>query len=185
MAKIGLKNFKYSVLDENDAVTEAKSLGKAVSCKVAIDKNEAVLYANDGVAESDYSFKKGTVTLEVDEDADEVFAELLGHTVSSDTSNKGEVVRNESDVAPYVAIGRILTKVVDGVRKYKVEYLSKVKFKEPDADETTKGESVEFKTSSIEGAVVTLASGEWSKSKTFSTYTEAETYLNGLLTASA
>lgn len=185
MAKIGLKNFKYSVLDESDAVTEPKSLGKAVSCKVAIDKNEAVLYADDGVAESDYSFKKGTVTLEVDEDADEVFAELLGHKVSSDTESKGEVVRNEGDVAPYVAIGRILTKVVNGVRKYKVEYLSKVKFKEPDADESTKGESVEFKTSSIEGAVVTLASGEWSKSKTFATYAEAETYLNGLLTATA
>lgn len=185
MAKIGLKNFKYSVLDEEDKVTTPKSLGKAVSCKVAIDKNEAVLYADDGVAESDYSFKKGTVTLEVDEDADETFAELLGHTISAESDNKGEVIRNADDVAPYVAIGRILTKVVKGVRKYKVEYLCKTKFKEPDADETTKGESVEFKTNSIEGAVVTLANGDWSRAKTFDTYADAEKYLNGLLTAEA
>ena len=185
MAKIGLKNFKYSVLDASDKPTTAESLGKAVSCKVAIDKNEAVLYADDGVAESDYSFKKGTVTLEVDEDADEVFAELLGHTISNEAETTGEVIRNADDVAPYVAIGRILTKVVNGERKYKVEYLCKVKFKEPDADETTKGESVEFKTNSIEGAVVTLANGDWSKTKTFTSYTEAETYLNGLLTAQA
>lgn len=185
MAKIGLRNFKYSILDESDNPTEAKSLGKAVSCKVAIDKNEAVLYADDGIAESDYSFKKGTITLEVDEDADEVFAELLGHSISKEAESTGEVIYNADDVAPYVAVGRVLTKVVDGVRKYKVEYLCKVKFKEPDADESTKGESVEFKTNSIEGAVVTLANGDWRKSKTFATYTEAETYLNGLLTASA
>ena len=183
MAKIGLKNFKYSVLDEEDNVTEPKSLGKAVSCKVSIDKNEAILYADDGVAESDYSFKKGTITLEVDEDADEVFAELLGHAVASDTENKGEVVRSANDVAPYVAVGRVLTKVVNGARKYKVEFLHKVKFKEPDADEATKGESVEFKTNSIEGAVVTLANGDWSKSKTFDTEAEASAYLAKLLKA--
>lgn len=185
MAKIGLKNFKYSVLDEADKVTTPSSLGKAVSCKVAIDKNEAVLYADDGVAESDYSFKKGTVTLEVDEDADVVFAELLGHTISEESETMGEVIRNAEDVAPYVAIGRVLTKVVNGVRKYKVEFLHKVKFKEPDADETTKGESVEFKTSTIEGTVLMLANGDWSKSKTFDTYTAATEYLEGLLTATA
>lgn len=185
MAKIGLKNFKYSLLDENDEVTTPKSFGKAVSCKVSIDKNEAVLYADDGVAESDYSFKKGTVTLEVDEDADEVFAEILGHTISAGAATTGEVIRNAADATPYVALGRILTKVVNGVRKYKVEFLCKVKFKEPNADETTKGESIEFKTTSIEGAIVALPNGDWSKSKTFTTYSEAETYLNGLLTASA
>ena len=177
MAKIGLKNFKYSVLDENDEVTTAKSLGKAVDCKVTIDKNEAVLYADDGVAESDYSFKSGTVTMTVDEDADEVFAEILGHEIDE----AGEVVRNSTDTAPYVAIGRILTKVVSGVRKFKVEFLCKVKFKEPDADEATKGESLEFKTNAIEGAVHAKDNGDWSKAKTFETYEEAETYLNGLL----
>lgn len=186
MAKIGLKNFKYSKLDEKDLVTTPQSFGKAVSCKVAIDKNEAVLYADDGIAESDYSFKKGTVTLEVDEDADTVFADVLGHTISTATgTNAGEVIRKVDDVAPYVAIGRILTKVVSGVRAYKVEFLCKVKFKEPDADETTKGESLEFKTNSIEGTVMALADGTWSMAKTFTTYAEAETYLNGLLTAKA
>lgn len=185
MAKIGLRNIQYSKLDEDDKVTTPESFGKAVSCKVSIDKNEAVLYADDGVAESDYSFKKGTITLEVDDDADATFADVLGHTISSETSNKGEVIRNANDSAPYVAIGRILTKLVDGKRKYKVEFLHKVKFKEPDADETTKGESVEFKTSSIEGAVMALENGDWSKTKTFDDYSAAKTYLTGLLTATA
>lgn len=185
MAKIGLKNLKYSKYDEAGKLTGATSFGKAVSCKVSIDRNEAELYADDGLVESDYSFKKGTITLEVDDDADTVFADVLGHTISTETDTKGEVIRNANDVAPYVAIGRILTKMVGGVRQYKVEFLHRVKFKEPDAEENTKGESLEFKTTSIEGAISQLENGEWSKAKTFTEYTQAETYLNGLLTAKA
>ena len=178
MAKIGLKNFRFSPLDEKDEVTGPKQFGKAIDCKVTIDKNEAELYADDGIAESDYSFKKGTVTLGVDEDDDKIFAEILGHTISEE----GELVRNAEDVAPYVAMNRILTKMVKGVRKYKVEHLCKVKFKEPDADEKTKGESLEFGTTSIEGAVHQKANGDWSKAQTFDTYAEAEAYATELLT---
>lgn len=181
MAKIGLKNIKYSVLDEKDEVTTAKSFGKAVSCKVSIETNSAELYADDAIAESDNSFNKGTITLGIDEDDDTVFAEILGHTISE----LGEVVRKANDIAPYVAIGRILTKVVNGVRKYKVEFLSKVKFKEPSQEDKTKGESIEFSTPEVEGTILTLADETWSKAQTFNTYTEAETYLNGLLTKTA
>ena len=178
MAKIGLRNFKYSKLDENDVVTTPATLGKAVSCQVSIENNSAELYADDTIAESDYSFNKGTVTLGVDDEAPETFADLLGHTVTN-----GEVVRKATDTAPYVALGRIVTKIVSGVKKYKVEYLSKVKFQEPNADETTKGETVEFSTTSIEGTVMALADGTWSKSKTFTSYDDAEDYLVELLTA--
>ena len=186
MARIGLKYLRYSVLDENDAVTTGKSFGKAVDCKVSIEKNNAELYADDGIAESDYSFKKGTIALTVDDGADTVFAEVLGHSISTGTGTvAGEMVRNANDTAPYVAIGRILTKVVSGVKQYKVEFLHKVKFNEPNTDEKTKGESIEFGTSAIEGTIHALANGDWSKTKTFTAYAEASAYLDGLLTAKA
>jgi phi13 family phage major tail protein len=181
MAKIGLKNLRYSKLDETDKVTTPASFGKAVDCKVSIEKNSANLHADDAVAESDYSFKSGTVALTVDEDADTVFADVLGHTIGED----GEMVRNANDVAPYVALGRIITKQVNGVRRYKVEFLHKVKFIEPNTDEKTKGESVEFGTNAIEGTVHALENGDWSKTKTFELYSDASAYLDGLLTASA
>lgn len=179
MARIGLKNFRYSELDENDEVQEPKSLGKAIDCKVSLELNSAELYADDALAESDYTFNKGTVTITVDDDDDEILAPLLGHTVSED----GEIVRKDTDVAPFIAFGRILTKIVGGTYKYKVEFLSKVKFKDTMPDEKTKGESVEFTTVSIEGSVMRKANGDWSKSKTFTTYDEASEYLNSLLTA--
>ncbi len=181
MARIGLKYLRYSLLDENDKVIKASTFGKAVGCKVSIEKNSATLYADDGIAESDYSFKSGTIALTVDEDDDTVFSDVLGHKIGED----GEMVRNANDVTPYVAIGRILTKVVSGAKKYKVEFLSKVKFTEPSTDEATKGESIEFGTFAIEGTVHALANGDWSKAKTFTTYEEASTYLDGLLTAGA
>lgn len=181
MARIGLKNFRYSLLDNNEEVIEPKSLGKAIDCKVSLELNSAELYADDALAESDYTFNKGTVTITVDDDDDTVLAPLLGHTISEE----GEIVRKDTDVAPYIAFGRILTKVVSGTYKYKVEFLSKVKFKDTMPDEATKGKSVEFTTVSIEGSVMRKSNGEWSKSKTFTTYAEASTYLDSLLTASA
>lgn len=182
MAKIGLNNFKYSVLDATEKYNGAKSLGKAVDCKVTIENYTAELYADDTLAESDYTFKKGTVTLTIDEDDDTVFAELLGHKVDTETK---EMVRKDTDVAPYVGVGRILTKVVNGAYKYKVEFLPKVKFSEPAQEEQTKGDSIEFKTPTIEGTVTKLADGTWSKTKTFTDKNEAVAYLESLMAVSS
>lgn len=180
MARIGLKNFRYSILDENDKVTSPSNLGKAIDCKVSLDLNSAELYADDTIAESDYSLKKGTVTIGVDDDDDTIFAEILGHTIDDETK---EVIRKDTDIPPYVAIGRILTKVVNGNYKYKVEYLSKVKFKDAMPDEKTKGDTIEYSTPSIEGSVLKKANGEWSRTKTFASYEDASAYLDSLLTA--
>lgn len=178
MAKIGLRNFKYSILDENFIPTVPATLGKAVSCQVSVTNNSAELYADDALAESDYSFSKATVTLGVDDEAPETFAQILGHTITN-----GEVVCNTDDSAPFVAIGRIVTKIVSGARKFKVEFLAKVKFQEPNQEDQTKGETVEFTTSSIEGVASSLPNGDWRKFKTFDTYEEASAYLDELLTA--
>lgn len=181
MAKIGLNNFRYSILTEaadgTPSYNGAKKPAKAVSCNVDISSNDAKLYADDGLAESDTSFQSGTVKMGIDEEDAETMAELLGHTISE----QGEMVRNKDDAAPYVGFGRVVTKMVNGAYKYKVEFLHKVKFSEPSQDDSTKGENLEFTTSELEGTVATLANGDWSKSKTFNTKAEAITYLEGLM----
>lgn len=177
MAKIGLNNFKYGVLSETEDTVSygaMQSLGKAVSANVSITNNSAVLYADDAIAETDNTFSAGTITLTVDDDGDTVFAPLLGHEIDSNT---GEMLRNKNDEAPYVGVGRIINKMVGGVRKYKVEFLSKVKFAEPSQESNTHGETTEFGTQQIEGTIATLNSGEWSKTKTFTSHSDALSYL--------
>ena len=186
MANIGLTNIWFSNLTEgNDGTATydgAKQLGKAVSCTVDITNNEATLYGDDALAESDTSFASGSITLGVTDDDDTIFAPLLGHEYDDET---GEVIKTSSDVAPYVGVGRIVTKMVNGEYKYKVEFLYKVKFAEPSKDETTKGENIEFSTPSVEGVVAALADnkGTWGKTKTFSTKSDALTYLKNLMVA--
>jgi len=181
MAKIGLKNFLFGTLTEAPDGTPtygvAQKPGKAISCSVSISNNSASLYADDALAESDTSFQSGTVSLGIDDEDTQTMATLLGHTVT-----EGEMVRNANDTAPYVGLGRVITKMVGGVYKYKVEFLHKVKFSEPTQENNTKGESVEFGTSTLEGTVSQLANGDWSKTQTFDTMTEAQTYLNSFFT---
>lgn len=177
MAKIGLNNLKFGVLSEvGETVTYGamQSLGKAVSANVSITSNSAVLYADDAIAETDNTFSAGTITLTVDDDGDTVFAPLLGHEIDSDS---GVMIRNKNDVAPYVGVGRIINKMKNGARLFKVEFLSKVKFTEPSQESNTHGETTEFGTPQIEGTIATLDSGEWSKTKTFTTHSAALAFL--------
>lgn len=182
MASIGLTNIWFGFLTEaadgTPSYADGQKLGKAVSANVSITNNSATLYGDDALAESDTSFANGTITLGVTDDDDTIFAPLLGHKITA-----GEVVKASTDAAPYVGVGRILTKMVNGAYKYKVNFLYKVKFSEPSNDETTKGETVEFSTPSVEGMVSALSDnkGTWGISKTFTDKDDAISYLKGLL----
>ena len=181
MALIGLNNFWYSklteALDGTPTYDGAKSFGKAVSCSVSITNNSAALFADDALAESDTSFQSGTVTLGVDDNREATFADILGHAITED----GEVTYNTNDVAPWVALARIVVKMVNNVKLYKAMIIYKVKFAEPSEDENTKGESVEFSTPSIEGTIAQLANGDWKTAKTFATKAEALAFIQSVL----
>lgn len=179
MAKIGVKHFLLGMLAEaaDGTATYGAPIkpGKAVSASVNITSNSAELYADDALAESDYSFQSGDITLGIDNDDIETLGFVLGHTV-----NDGEMVSNSNDIAPYLGVGRIVTKIVGGVKKYRVMFLNKVKFSEPSESDSTKGESVTFGTHELGGRIHTLANGDWRKSKEFTSEDAAAAYLEGL-----
>ena len=181
MAKIGLNSFRYAKLLNPTAsgaplYDQPKSPGKAVSCSVEIENYDAELYADDVLVESDKSFKKGTATMTIDDEDLATMADLLGHTMVG-----GKIIRNAYDAAPFVGFGRIVVKLVNNTRKYKVEFLNKVKFSEPNAENQTKGEDIEFGTPEIEGTVTALLNCDWSSAKEFDTRTDALNYLEGLM----
>lgn len=186
MAQIGLTNLWYGLLAEAEDGTPsyagAKSFGKAVSAKVDVSTNDATLYADDVLVESDKSFQNAKVTLGVADDDMTIFAEILGHKVDE---SGGEMVRSADDAAPWVGLGRVVTKMVNGKYVYKGEFLYKVRFAEPSQEDNTKGESVDFSTPEIEGTAATLANGRWSAAQVFETKTAAVAWVKGKLAKSS
>ena len=151
MAGIGLKRFKYAKLnDDGKTYGQVKTLSGAIECKVTLDLAEASLYSDDALKEQVSMFKSGTLTAGIDEDDDAIFAELLGKTVDEET---GIVTSKVSDEPIYVGFGHIVPKLVNGKRKYKVEFFPKMKFKPFIADAKTKGDNLEFTTPSVEATI--------------------------------
>ncbi len=192
MARIGFKQAKYNKIVGNKYATltdKVPLFEKVIDEKFAPEYNSAELYANDGLAETDYSFKKGTLSLTIADDDDKLIAELFGSTIEGEG---GEVTQTINDTAPEFGYGHIIPKMVGGARKYKVEFFPRVKWQKVTSDNKTRGESVEFNTTALEGTVFPLdkainglAVGDWEKHQTFATEEEAETYLDGLLTPKA
>jgi hypothetical protein len=192
MARVGFKKAKYNKIvgDKYAPLTENKvpMFEKVVDEKFAPEYNSAELYANDGLAESDYSFKKGTLSWTVADDDDEFIAGVLGNA----KGEKGEIVSTTDDIAPEIGYGHIIPKIVGGAKKYKVEFFPRVKITKATSDNKTRGESVEFSTTALEGTVMPLETalngmkeGTWEKHQTFANLTEAETYLDACLTPEA
>lgn len=181
MAKIGLNNFRYGILTEAQDGTPsyagALTPGKAISCNVEVSNNSAKLYADDVEQETDTSFAGGTATIGLDRADYQTQANLLGHTYSQANG----MTRNSNDIAPYVGFGRVIKLMQDGVLKWKVEFIYKVKFAEPSQSDTTQGESVEFSTVEMQGQIAQLANGNWSVTQIFTTKADAITYLESLL----
>lgn len=183
MAKIGLNNFRYSIATvaaSTGAVTYAGATkpGKAVSFALTATKADAELYADDGLAESDYAVTGGDITLGIDRDDLTTMAAILGHEIS-----EGEVTSSADDVAPYVGLGRIVPLMVDNARKYRGIVLALCKFSEPDESDTTRGETVEFGTYEVPGKLLIPVSGEWRYAKDFDTLAAAVAYVEGKLAA--
>ena len=191
MANIGLRNARYNLIDsatkKYKALVDGKVpvLGRMIDAKCPPDTAEASLFADDKLAEYDSSFAGAKLSLTLDNVDDETYSTVKGCEMSED----GEVTENQDDQAPEMGYGHIITIMVNGVKKYKVEFLARIKVTSVTSDAKTKGENIEFGTVSIEGKVMALTeeinglkAGTWRKFKTFSTMAEAQTYLDKLLT---
>ncbi|BED92976.1 hypothetical protein FACS189465_2550 [Clostridia bacterium] len=193
MASIGLKRFRYAPLSLStieNVVTETygtpATLAGAIECNITVNKSEATLYCDDAIKESAAVFQSGTITLGIDEDDDEIFASLLGQTVSApsngDDPGTGLVTSNVNDTPIYVGFGHVIVKLVDNVRKYKIEFFPKVQFKPFVTSSKTKADTLEFTTPSVEATIFQNLNGDWEKHNTFTTEAGAYTALDALFT---
>ena len=151
MATIGLDKLYYAKITEdsdgNETYDTPIPLAKAMCAELSVELAEATLYADDGASEVVKEFQSGTLTLGIDNIGTAVAEDLTGATIDK---NKVLVSASE-DGAPPVAIG-FRAKKANG--KYRYFWLYRVKFGIPATNLTTKGESIEFSTPSIEGTVI-------------------------------
>lgn len=180
MAYIGLAN-PYIAKLKDEATKEYEDgfkCGKAMNVSVTPNYNEAKLYADNQLAEYVREFKDGTMALGTDRLPSEALVTMFGHTVSSSDNT---VTYKTGDAANYVGVGFYVDEMKDGVKTYTATIIYKVKFSEAAESYTTKGDSIEFQTPSLEGTIAGLASGEWKLVKSFTTEAEADEFIKTTL----
>ncbi|MBD5128441.1 MAG: phage tail protein [Ruminococcaceae bacterium] len=150
MATIGLDKLYYSIITENENGEEnygtPKKLAKAMTVDLSVEIAEAILYADDSASESSKEFAGGTITIGIDDLSPEVLSDLAGAFIDEN----GVVISSGEDVGNYVAIG-FRAKKSNGTYRY--YWIYRVKFATPSDSHETKGDSINFKTPSIEGAI--------------------------------
>lgn len=185
MAKVGLKYPVYSPATETEAGIAygvGAVLAKAISADISIDSNDVKLYADDGIGESDRSFKSGTVKIGIDDLLPAAKVNLLdyieGAVVDVGLGSK-ELTATGTASPPYVGFGFYGRKIKNNANLWRAVWLKKVQFAEPSDALKTKGETLEFATDELEGEIMLDVTGTWKEEATFSTEAGAKAWLEG------
>ncbi len=185
MAKVGLKYPVYAGATETtSAITYSGGavLAQAITANISINTNDTKLYSDDGIRESDQSFADGTISIEIDNLSNAVQVALLGYTEGSvidASAGTKELSAGVSSAPGYVGFGFYGKKIVSGVNYWRAIWLKKVQFKEPADEMKTKGQNVEFGTTTLEGTIFVAADELWKEEGTFDSEAEAKAWLDG------
>ena len=180
----GLNTLLYGklLLDDTDqpngnAVYDPpKKLSGAIEIKPKLNQNNAELYSDDMLVDSDYSVSSVGLTLTVDDDDDNIFCPLIGMTPDGDGENPGYDASVYDESAP-IGIGYI---EVNGNGKFRVKFYPNAKVKPFDSDAKTKEEKVTFQKPTVEITASPLKNGKYKYQKTFSNSAEAVEHLKYL-----
>lgn len=194
MATIGLSKPYYAIYSETGGVvsySDGAVMGKATEANITIETTEDNnLYGDNALAETDRRFANGTLTLSTTDLSQTVSAAILGLKEEAVTGIEGvtdtsvkEMIYDDTQVTPYLGVGFIIKKKVNGVDKWRGVVLPKVMFSVPEDAATTQGESIEWQTPELTGAIMRddSATHVWKKEATFTTEAQAEAYIKARL----
>lgn len=191
MATIGVsKPYVARYIDNGDSSVsylDGVCLAKATEISASIETGENnMLYADNGVAESDKSFAGGTLTVGVDDLTQEGSKVILGVKEGKITVNGVEVselIYDDDTVAPNLGFGCIIKKMKNQVTLWRAVVFTKIMFGIPEDAATTQGESIEWQTPSIEAQIMRDDSEKhtWKREATFDSEAQAEAYIKAVL----
>lgn len=185
MAAIGLRYSVYSPLTEDDeAGTFTYGTGKRgrklIKADIKINVDRSKMYGDDNVGENSSEFIDGAITINQDELNNVMRKDWLGNTSESitvGTETVDELTSKDTDDPPYIGLGFIQSKKVDGERQYRAVFFPKVQFGEPDESAETKGEKISWQTPVIVGTIMRRCDGKWREEITVPSIETAIAYI--------
>lgn len=163
MAKIGGKYPAYGLGSYTSGTkptfSKGKFFGKLISANFNPSYNDTTLYGDDTAVESDKTFSKGELSINVDdfgetwEEGCQIIAEITGGTLSDD---ENQITFGGNDTAPYVGVGYISKGRQRNIPYYEANVFYKVQFSGFGGETKTKEESITFDTPTVDGTVMTL-----------------------------
>ena len=175
MSKKGIEYAVFGILNEQDMTySGGKYLSPVAGYNGTPNNSDVKDYGDNRVVETDKTTTGGTLSVEFNNDAEEIYSMLLGHTVDQESH---EIIHDANDIAPYVGTGAIGREGAGFVGKF----YTKVQFAEPNDENTTKQENTTFNHITLEGDILVPENGVWKKQKRFETLAAAKTWLNGLV----
>lgn len=153
--RIGCDNLVYALMTTEDTATTAPDYGEVkkapgvMSVNINPNSSQETLFADDGPMDSASTLGRIEVEIQKNELTSENKADLLGHEIDGN----GAVVYGDSDVAPWVALG---FRTLKSNGKYRYVWLYKGKFSEPEDNNETKGDSINFQPDTIKGQFARL-----------------------------
>lgn len=153
--RIGVSNFHYALMTAEETLTSLptydtpKSAPGLMSANINPNASIDTLFADDGPFET--AATNGQIEVEIQKNALSTTnkVDLLGKTVDS----KGGIVSSDTDIPPWVAIG---FKSLKSNGKYRYIWLYKGKFSDPEDNNETKGDSINWQSDTITGNFVKL-----------------------------
>lgn len=154
-----------------------KAVGKLMNVRVEQNRSNVKAYGDDGVAEDISTFNYATVTLDSTFVPQTCEAVMFGNTYEAATSgtpgSPERITDKEDDDGKYTGFGFVYCDRQNGADVYRLYWLFKVKWVNPNDDFTTKKENIEFKNPQITGNAYAGPDGKWRKRETYGTASAA------------
>ena len=178
MAKKGIRYAVFATATEaaDGTITYAggKNISPVAGFNASINSSNGKDYGDDRVVDTDNTMTGGTLSVELNNDEDDIYTMLLGHTKATGASDN-TITYNVDDVAPFVGSGAIGR----SGNKWVAKWYRKVQFHEPNDDNSTKQENVTFNHVTLEGEILIPDDGNWKERQEFATFAAAKTWLDG------
>lgn len=154
--RIGCDNLVYAIMKTEDTPEAAPVYDKVVkapgvmSININPNASQETLFADDGPMETAATLGNIEVAIQKNALTTQNKADLLGHLID----DNGGIVYADSDISPYVAVG---FRTLKSNGKYRYVWLYKGKFTEPEDNNETKGDGINFQSDTINGQFTKLS----------------------------